>query len=42
MGIPVNDVQAVMGHERASTTLNFYTPPPAATIGSGGPLLTIR
>ena len=28
-GIPVNDVQAVMGHERASATLNFYTHPSA-------------
>jgi integrase len=24
-GVPVNDVQAVMGHEQASTTLNLYT-----------------
>jgi len=24
-GVPVNDVQAVMGHEQASTTLNRYT-----------------
>jgi integrase len=24
-GVPVNDVQAVMGHEKPSTTLNLYT-----------------
>jgi integrase len=24
-GVPVNDVQQVMGHEQASTTLNRYT-----------------
>ena len=24
-GVPVNDVVAVMGHEKASTTLNLYT-----------------
>jgi integrase len=24
-GVPVNDIQAVMGHERPSTTLNLYT-----------------
>lgn len=24
-GVPVNDVQRVMGHEQASTTLNLYT-----------------
>jgi integrase len=24
-GVPINDVQQVMGHERASTTLNMYT-----------------
>src|SRR5262249_48219978 len=26
-GVPVNDVQKVMGHERASTPLDRYTPP---------------
>jgi integrase len=24
-GVPINDVQMVMGHEQASTTLNRYT-----------------
>ena len=24
-GAPINDVQTVMGHEKASTTLNLYT-----------------
>jgi len=28
-GVPVNDVQRVMGHEQASTTLNRYTHPSA-------------
>ncbi|GAB3184028.1 hypothetical protein GCM10027259_41050 [Micromonospora palomenae] len=28
-GVPVNVVQAVMGHEQASTTLNRYTHTPA-------------
>lgn len=30
-GVPVNVVQAVMGHEQASTTLNRYTHVPADT-----------
>jgi integrase len=29
--VPVNVVQAVMGHEQASTTLNRYTHVPADT-----------
>jgi integrase len=35
-GVPVNVVQAVMGHEQASTTLNRYTHvPPIPTPGCG-------
>ena len=30
-GVPLNVVQAVMGHEQASTTLNRYTHVPADT-----------
>jgi len=33
-GVPVNDVQQVMGHEQASTTLNRYTH--ASTMGTPG------